>query len=89
MALIGRGLLAVGSWALARFFACCCPEAEVHIVADVATVADGDIDAEAFVICGACARNAARKLLRNGRWVDMMVYVGEEDGRTEARAVVL
>lgn len=47
--------------------------ADVHIVAEDATALDDDMEVEVFGSGWECARKAARKLLRNGLWVGMVV----------------
>ena len=50
--------------------------ADVHIVCvDAATAADDDMEGCALGSGCECARNAARKLLRNGLWVGIVAVV--------------
>lgn len=52
---------------------------DVQIVwLDAATAPEEDMLGWALGSCVECARNAARKLLRNGRWVGIVVRQGPE-----------
>jgi enoyl-CoA hydratase/carnithine racemase len=64
--LIGLGLLGVVSVVEGEGFESCCAGADVHMVAELATAADGVIDDVILGICVGCARKAARKFAKKG-----------------------